>query len=218
MQSRITIIGMNDYGNLTNQDLFANLLLPEELDRDVVINTIIMKTADLPLAFPSFEFLQKQIGAWSKRKKPIFDKWVWLLSQEYNPLYNYDRTEEYSDTELVNNSGSKTDNTSTSFNSNNVSNSTLTNKATSYESDIFKDTSQNIGSDSITGSNSGNTNTSSKENSDTNRLLTHKARLFGNIGVTTSTQMLQESWDWYGKDVPELIAEEFKCDFCLGIY
>lgn len=198
MQSRITIIGMNDYANLTNQDLFANLVLPEELDRDVVINTIIMKTADLPLAFPSFEFLQKQIGAWSKRKKPIFDKWVWLLSQEYNPLYNYDRFEQYTDKE--NEKGSAKAEGESKLND--------LDKVASYDSESLKTASSRD-------SESNNTTTSESSN---DRELKHEAHLYGNIGVTTSTQMLQESWDWYGKDVPELIAEEFKCDFCLGIY
>lgn len=218
MLSQLTLIGMNNYGEMINDDLFSDLVLPEALDKDVVVNAILTTCSSLPVAYPDYSFLKNQIKYWSKRKKPIFDKWVWLLSQEYNPLYNYDRTEEFSDSEVVNNSGTKSDNTSTSFNSNNVSNSTVTNKATSYESDTFRNTNQNIGNESITGSNSGNTNTSSKENSDTNRILTHKARLFGNIGITTSTQMLSESWDWYNKDIPMIIAEEFKCDFCLGIY
>lgn len=218
MLSQLTLTGMNNYGEMINDDLFSDLILPEVLDKDVVVNAILTTCSSLPVAYPDYSFLKNQIKYWSKRKKPIFDKWVWLLSQEYNPLYNYDRTEEYSDSEVVNNSGTKSDNTSTSFNSNNVSNSTVTNKATSYESDTFKNTNQNIGNESITGSNSGNTNTSSRENSDTNRILTHKARLFGNIGITTSTQMLSESWDWYNKDIPMIIAEEFKCDFCLGIY
>lgn len=218
MLSQLTLTGMNNYGEMINDDLFSDLVLPEVLDKDVVVNAILTTCSSLPVAYPDYSFLKNQIKYWSKRKKPIFDKWVWLLSQEYNPLYNYDRTEEYSDNEVVNNSGSKSDKTTTSFNSSNVSNNTVTNQATSYESDTFKNTSQNIGSDSITGSNSGNTNTSSSENSDTNRILTHKARLFGNIGITTSTQMLSESWDWYNKDIPMIIAEEFKCDFCLGIY
>ena len=218
MLSQLTLTGMNNYGEMINDDLFSDLVLPEVLDKDVVVNAILTTCSSLPVVYPDYSFLKNQIKYWSKRKKPIFDKWVWLLSQEYNPLYNYDRTEEFSDSEVVANSGTKSDNTSTSFNSSNVSNNTVTNKATSYESDTFKDTSQNIGSDSITGSNSGSTNTSSRENSDTNRILTHKARLFGNIGITTSTQMLSESWDWYNKDIPMIIAEEFKCDFCLGIY
>lgn len=198
MQSRITIIGMNDYANLTNQDLFENLVLPEELDRDVVINTIIMKTADLPLAFPSFEFLQKQIGAWSKRKKPIFDKWVWLLSQKYNPLYNYDRVEEYTDKEKE--KGAAKAKGESKLND--------LDKVASYDSESLKTAS----------SRDSGTNNSTESESSNDRELNHKAHLYGNIGVTTASQMLQESWDWYGKDVPELIAEEFKCDFCLGIY
>lgn len=210
MLSQLTLTGMNNYGEMINDDLFSDLVLPEALDKDVVVNAILTTCSSLPVAYPDYSFLKNQIKYWSKRKKPIFDKWVWLLSQEYNPLYNYDRTEEYSDSEVVNNSANKTDNTITSFNSS----ATNTDKATSYESNTLRDTSQNIG----IGSNNGNTNTSSSEDSDTNRILTHKARLFGNIGITTSTQMLSESWDWYNKDIPMIIAEEFKCDFCLGIY
>lgn len=210
MLSQLTLTGMNNYGEMINDDLFSDLILPEVLDKDVVVNAILTTCSSLPVAYPDYSFLKNQIKYWSKRKKPIFDKWVWLLSQEYNPLYNYDRTEEFSDSEIVNNSANKTDNTITSLN-NSVTN---TEKATSYESNTFRDTSQNIG----VGSNNGNTNTRSSEDSDTNRVLTHKARLFGNIGITTSTQMLSESWDWYNKDIPMIIAEEFKCDFCLGIY
>ena len=210
MLSQLTLTGMNNYGEMINDDLFSDLVLPEVLDKDVVVNAILTTCSSLPVAYPDYSFLKNQIKYWSKRKKPIFDKWVWLLSQEYNPLYNYDRTEEYSDNEVVNNSASKSDNTITSFNSS----ATNTDKATSYDSNTLRDTSQNIGS----GSNNGNTNTQSSEDSDTNRIFTHKARLFGNIGITTSTAMLSESWDWYNKDIPMIIAEEFKCDFCLGIY
>ena len=202
MQSKITIIGMSDYANLTNQDLFAELVLPDELDRDIVINTILMKTADLPLAFPSFEFLQKQIGAWSKRKKPIFQKWVWLLSQEYNPLYNYDRFEEFTDTEKGKEESKAKAKGDSELND--------TDKVASYDSETLKNASSR---DSKT-----KNSTESESQSSNDRELTHKAHLYGNVGVTTSTAMLSESWEWFNKDIPELIAEEFKCDFCLGLY
>ena len=218
MQTKITIIGMNDYAELINDDLFGELDLPEELDREIVINTILMKSADLPLVYPSYEFLKKQIGAWSRRKKPIFQKWVWLLSQEYNPLYNYDRFEEYTDTESKSGTFSTSTSEEASGEASSESVSGDVDKATSYDSNDLRVTNSRDSSAGNSTNNSTNSSSESSSESADERELKHSAHLFGNIGVTTSTAMLSESWDWYNRDIPELIAAEFKCDFCLGLY
>lgn len=47
----------------------------------------------------------------------------------------------------------------------------------------------------------------------------YKNHMYGNIGVTTSTQMLNELWDSISRfDVIDYIADDFKAEFCLLCY
>lgn len=201
-----TVIGMNNYGHTIEDDLFEHLALPESLDREVVINQILITTGELPVAYPDYEFLKNQIRVWSNRKLPIFNHMVELLDTEFNPLHNYDRYEEIEDGEEI--EGSTSSETSGSS-ENDV---TTTSKATSYDSDTFKNTEQDV----VDGETS--TSTESSGSNESSRSYTHEAHLYGNIGVTTSVDMLKQAMEWYQTDIPQIIAEEFKCDFCIGIY
>ena len=195
---KMTLNGLYDYGQLRNDDLFEDMILPDHLDKEVVLNSILIECGELPVMWADYPFLKNQIRVWFKRKKPIFDKMVELMEAEFNPLYNYDRYEEYEDSETE--KGSAT--------SSGSGNATNTNAATSYESETFKNT------DKQTSQSSNSANSSS----DNKRDLKHSAHLFGNIGITTSVDMLLQATEWYSRDIPKIIAEEFKCDFCIGLY
>ena len=199
---KLTVSGMYDYGQFKDDDLFSDMIIPSELDREVVVNQILITCGELPVFYPDYEFFKNQIRVWFKRKKPIFDKMVELMNEEFNPLYNYDRHEEYEDSEI--NKGSSKSKSS----GNNSSDST--NSATSYNSETLKNTDKNISTSKSDASFEGT--------NDNDRTLKHKAHLYGNIGVTTSVDMLAQAWDWYNTSIPEIIAEEFKCDFCIGLY
>ncbi len=195
---KMTLNGLYDYGQLRKDDLFEDMILPDHLDKEVVLNSILIECGELPVMWPDYPFLKNQIRIWFKRKKPIFDKMVELMEAEFNPLYNYDRFEEYEDSETE--KGSAT--------SSGSGNATNTNAATSYESETFKNTDKQISQSS----------NSAQSSSDNKRDLKHSAHLFGNIGITTSVDMLLQATEWYSRDIPEIIAEEFKCDFCIGLY
>lgn len=195
---KMTLNGLYDYGQLRNDDLFEDMILPDHLDKEVVLNSILIECGELPVMWADYPFLKNQIRVWFKRKKPIFDKMVELMEAEFNPLHNYDRYEEYEDSETEKGSA-------TSSGSGNAVN---TNAATSYESETFNNT------DKQTSQSSNSANSSS----DNKRDFKHKAHLFGNIGITTSVDMLTQATEWYSRDIPKIIAEEFKCDFCIGLY
>lgn len=195
---KMTLNGLYDYGQLRNDDLFEDMILPDHLDKEVVLNSILIECGELPVMWADYPFLKNQIRVWFKRKKPIFDKMVELMEAEFNPLHNYDRYEEYEDSETEKGSAS----------SSGSGGATNTNAATSYESEAFKNTDQQISQSS----------NSAQSSSDNKRDLKHKAHLFGNIGITTSVDMLLQASEWYSRDIPKIIAEEFKCDFCIGLY
>lgn len=97
--AKMTLIGMMNYFAETNEDLFVNLSIPAELDRDTVIGSILMRGGEFPVLWANPVFVQNMIGLWSNKVRPILTDWVKTNAIEYNPLHNYDRYEEYTDKE-----------------------------------------------------------------------------------------------------------------------
>ena len=152
-----------------------------------MIAAIVMRGAEFPMLWANPYFVQTMIGQWSNKMQPTFDRWVKTLAIDYEPLYNYDRYEEYTDTE-------ETAGTSSGTN---------TRKVTGYDSDTLRTNDQNSDESEAMG----------------NRELEHKAHLYGNIGVTTSQQMLEAEMDISRRfNIYELIAEEFCNEFCVMVY
>ena len=186
-EAKITLIGMMDYFQTEHADLFSNLRLPDGVDKNTLIAAIVMRGAEFPMLWANPYFVQTMIGQWSNKMQPTFDRWVKTLAIDYEPLYNYDRFEEYTDKE--NTAGS--------------SSGTNTRKVTGYDSDTLRTNDQNTDESEAEG----------------NRQLDHKAHLYGNIGVTTSQQMLEAEMDISRRfNIYELIAEEFCNEFCVMVY
>lgn len=73
--------------------LFDSMLLPDELDRSLVIQSILLETSDFPVIITDLETLRTAIFVWSSHR---FDVWKHLLETThyiYNPIENYNRLE-----------------------------------------------------------------------------------------------------------------------------
>lgn len=228
-QAKITLIGVENYLN-PDRSVFDSMILPEGIDKDVLIGSIILRCQEFELLYSDPDFLIPAIGVWSRKNYRTFDKWVKALDVEYDPLYNYDRTEEYTDTHT----GSS--NRTGSFNSTGSGSNTLTNNLTDTNADTlthsekaYNDTNyvgttqdQSNGSITRTGTASNalsNTNQGSdSDQSSDSYTNVHKARIFGNIGVTTSQQMLQSELDIARWNLYEHIADLFCNEFCIMVY
>lgn len=268
-QSKITLIGLENYLN-PQRSVFDNLVIPEGIEKDVLIGSIVLRCQEFELLYSDPEFMIDAVNIWSRKNYWTFDKWVKALSIEYDPLYNYDRTEEYTDTHSgdFSKSGSgtssnssdytrtdnlsqaddhtRTDNLSQSDDHTRTDNlsSTLTHSEKAFNDANLVASSQDGTSDSGTQrmagtvSNSGtqrnagtitNTGTQRNAGSDNGTMSNsengtdaytniHKARLFGNIGVTTSQQMLQSELDIARWNLYEHIADLFCQEFCVMVY
>lgn len=122
------------------------------------------------------------------------------MSTDYNPIENYDRTEEHSenftkdiDGHLI--SGIKKSNTINQVTPN-TSNNLVNESGTEYTQDAFTDSSgQNE---------SGSTNITS--------------RIHGNIGVTTTQEMLLSARKVAQFNITEIIACDIANYLCVGVY
>lgn len=284
-QSKITLIGIENYLN-PDRSVFDNMVLPKGIDKDVLIGSIILRCQEFELLYSDPDFLTSAVNVWSRKNYRTFDKWVKALEIKYDPLFNYDRTEEYTDTHKGSKNGSgsntrtdnltkindltRTDNllsTDDHTQTNNLTNTqdvtrtdnlastndlTLTHSEKAYNSSGYVGTTQDVtdqdGSQTGTVRNAGTvTDTGTVRNAgtiadtgtvkdtgtikdtgtvkddytnkdDDNYTNTHKARLFGNIGVTTSQQMLQSELDIAKWNLYEHIADLFCNEFCIMVY
>lgn len=203
----MTMIGMYNFDN----DLFELLTTPEGIDKQTLIDTILLRSGEFEVMYPDLDFLKYSIGAWSRKWNPTLERWSKALKAEYNPLENYDRQEEWTDNGTSNGSESGSSNGSTSG----QTGSLTTNKASANDAgDAFtnKDATAVNGTDSTTSLGSSSLNKNDSFNN------SHKGRIHGNIGVTTSQQMLLSELDLGYWNIYEKIADIFLTEFVLPIY
>lgn len=96
-QSKITLIGMERFLN-PEHSVFEDLLLPEGIDKDTLIGTILLRCNEFELLYPDPEFMTAAVNVWGRKNYWTFDKWVKLINKEYDPLFNKDYFEEWTDT------------------------------------------------------------------------------------------------------------------------
>lgn len=252
-QAKITLIGIENYLN-PDHSVFETMQLPAGIDKDTLIGAIILRCQEFELLYSDPDFLTTAVNVWSRKNYRTFDKWVKALDIEYDPLFNYDRTEEYTDTHSgdFSKSGSgtasgtssnssdytRTDNLSQADDHTRTDNLTTTNTHSekAYNDSNFVETQKDVNADTGTQRNAGTvTNTGTQRNAGTNSgsysdsnttgengtdayTNIHKARLFGNIGVTTSQQMLQSELDIARWNLYEHIADLFCQEFCVMVY
>lgn len=126
--AKTTLIGMINFFELDNEDLFKNMTIPAAVDKETLIASIVMRGGEFPVFWANPYFVQKMIGLWSNKMRPTFVRWVKTMKIDYNPLYNYDRYEEYTDKEK----------------SVGTANGTVTKKVTGYDSDVLRTNDQNV--------------------------------------------------------------------------
>ena len=208
--AKLTLIGIDKFLKMQNSDLFVNLTLPEGIDKDILTNNILLKGADFEVMYSDPYFLQDAIGMWSGKWQRTFEKWITALSIEYNPLENYDRMEGWSDTL---NKGVKTLARRDSGNDRTFDQYKTVDETevSAFDSSTYqpKEKLTSTPSGKITDTYGEGSSGSETENSKTVR----DGRIHGNVGVTTSQQMLEaelklSEWNLY-EHITDLFLEEF---------
>lgn len=193
-KAKITLIGLNNYCVARGYSLFDQVLIPSGIDRDMLIHAILLRSGDFEVLYPNPDFMQDVINSLFKRWYKTFAKWEKALNIEYDPLSNYDRKEEWSDSSMADTS------------TNSKSNSDDTVKVSSYDSDMMHDKDRSIGKN--------DSNITSRSNANNKRT----GRAYGNIGVTTSQQMLDSELTIARFNLYNQIADIIVRDICIMVY
>lgn len=166
MGATMSLLALYQY----NEQLFDGLRLPSGVNKDTLVENLLVETAEFEILYPDAEFMANMIAMWSAKEVGVWEKLNETLHYEYDPISNYDRREEssntgeslgkvagYNATDLVNSSGASTD-------------------------------------------------------------VRRTARMWGNIGVTTTQQMIEEERRVSEFNMMNYIIESFIKRFCLMVY
>lgn len=234
MEATLSILGLYNY----QPAIFDSLTIPTSVDRETLIDNIIMEAAELELLFPNADILGRLIGNWSKTRLAAWNRMIGALDAEYNPIENSDRYEDHLEdytrdltesdnyTRDLKESDNYTRNLTDSGNSN--SSGSTQNSRTGYNSGDLQVTDSSSSEDhsdetrSYTGSDERNKGYTGGDNrnkgytgGDTRHTVIHT---HGNIGVTTNQHMVEAELKLRQYDIYKLITNEFIDTFCIGVY
>lgn len=88
MRATMDLIAAYNYDS-TVLDL---LEVPEELDRDTLIENLLMETAEREIIYTNLGFLKQAIGSWSKKNLGVWTELYKTTQYNYNPIWNKDGT------------------------------------------------------------------------------------------------------------------------------
>lgn len=182
MFTKLSILGLYNY----DPAIFDGLLLPDGMDKETTVDSILTECAELSLVYTDPETVKNLISIWSRKQREVWQKLYSSTQLEYNPIHNYDRTEEWVDDETgsAQASGENTE------------------QVQGFNNGDFTDRSKNT----------------STTNANSTRKNTRLGRAYGNIGVTTTQQMLDAERKTALYNVIDVIVSEFKARFCIMVY
>ena len=229
--ARLTLWGIYQY----DKTLFDNIVLPEGIDKDNLVSDIMRNSGDLYPYHQVPEYLKKNITFWFSRRLFDFDRMYQSLRMEYSPIENYDRIEdikrEYkdsgTDTEILTlgssttSSHTGTDTDSTQGGGSNEKGVSAYNEDgyTNREKDTETHNSNNTQTYNSTVTNTGSGSDKTQTDYGKQRTETENTRIHGNIGVTTSQQMIESEMSLRAKyDIYKIISREFEREFLVQIY
>lgn len=196
----LSILGLYQY----DDSIFDKLVLPSEINKEVLVNNIILDCAEFEILYPNPNILKESIGFWSEsRIKAWEDMKNVLIVENYRPFINLERKESGYDLETrdlnskanaIENANGKVLNKISAFNSNNLEN---------------KDSSD-TSSNSNTSSNVDDTGTIRKD---------YEHTFEGDSAMFTKQNIIEQEMEMRLKyDLYKIIIDEFKKKFCLLIY
>lgn len=183
---------------IAEPSLFDDFHLPDQVQRSALIDLLVSDLAELNVIYSDPDILKFLIGTWSGTRVDIWTHLYDTTQYEYNPIWNKDGS--YKEIETRDLAGtldgtSKTDQTRKEDRS-------------AYDSSSYQPVSRDT---------TNADNTISNNSTDKGTVIRERTEK-GNIGVTTTQQMIQEERNIADFDIYRIIIDEFKHRFCVMVY
>lgn len=228
--AKLTLIGMHNYMQSIDEDLFQNIgtlfanlyeMDPRgEVFKEHLSHSLLDRAGEFETLYADPYYMRDYIQRVCMRYRESITRMYKALHIEYDPLSNYDRTETTTvitdgESTTVNSGSDKV--TTVGTNEGSSTGESETNKLISaFNSDTLVPDDKNVITDgTTTRSENESTTTNDIDNSskvDTDTVVTTESRIKGNIGVTTSQQMLQSEIEIsrinFFNEVADMLAPE----------
>ena len=246
--AKLTMISFNSYLQqmYNGQTLFDLLTLPDGISKDDLVDNIILQGGEFEVVYSDPVFMSEAVGSWGRKCYNTFLRWITAQSIQYNPLENYDRNEFLTDQYYKSASSSARRDSGNTRTFDNQDKRTIDtedertldttrtseDEVSAFDSSTYqpsaKNTTDDDGTDTLTHSGTDTVDysgtikdeygegTSGNENE--NSTNTHSGRIHGNVGVTTSQQMLSAEYEVARFNIIDQITDMFILEFCIPIY
>lgn len=228
--AKITLIGQEARLKMENKSVFDLLNLPDGIDKDTCVDNIILECGEFEVLYSDPFFMRAAIGTWSNKHYRTFEKWINALNLEYDPLENYDRKEDWTDTGNRQNTLDFTDDTTTTTTGKTTTDGTseqngfTEDQVSAFDSSSYQESEKHIvdtdesHEDEVNSTNEMKNasiqNTAGNEDSES----VHTGRVHGNIGVTTSMQLIQSELELDRFNIIQEITNLFMVELCIMVY
>lgn len=225
----MNLLNLIQWGEVNNFDpLFNDIVLPNGIDKNTLVDKIVYDNWDLEPRVTDYNLMKTMIDNFFKVKLDAYTKIYNALNSEYNPIHNFDRHEDLdenrktttSDNNTRNNTTTRNDTTSDSGSTtedNNAEHKTSAYNSSSYQPST-NDTSNTKTTSNNTNTLKGNTTENGTDNRDVTSNDTYKTNnhLYGNIGVTTTQQMIESEIEMReNNNIYVMISLDFRKEFML---
>lgn len=82
-----------------DRTIFDRFHLPEGIEKTLVVNNILSELGELSIIYSRPDTLKAMIDVWSEKQLRVWTELWETMNYEYNPIDNYDRQEDWTDTE-----------------------------------------------------------------------------------------------------------------------
>lgn len=202
-----------------NPDLFDGFTPPvydgaQVFDKQDFIDNLLLETEGLEVLYSDPAFMQMAIEVWCRKQMDVWEELAETMHYDYDPIENYYRREHWADdfthghkkdTDLVHGHKITMD-----------VEDTTTNSVTGYNGTAFADRDKSVFSNDDTETHSGK-DTTNETNSGTDKDV-RDGYARGNIGVTTTQQMIEAQRDVVKFNLMDYIIDDFKTRFTLLVY
>lgn len=208
-KAKLSVLGLYQWNN----NIFADMALPEEVNADVLTWKILEDCAELEILYSDPDYMRASLYNWSSAMLPNWQKMVEALTAEYNPIWNKDGTITdtmvYGQHEMQYGEDKVTDVTG-------ARDQTATHSVSGFNAATL----QNADQDHATSVQATDTSTRT-QHSDTSKQHTdiRTVKEQGNIGVTESSAMVRHEIELRSDfNIYQIIADDFKKHYCLMVY
>lgn len=222
MQAKLSILGLYNL----DDSIFDRMVLPEGVSAEQVVDDIILECAELELLYPNWDIMELAIYRWSQKSQY---KWEKLLATEnfvYNPIWNKDGTVKETETRRGTGTAQSKESSETSGSDKQIMNadrdSTDELKVSAFDTNTYNNREQRtVNEDTSTEATSVGKAESSRSGTSVSQNeegRTYERTEQGNIGVTTTQQMIKEEREVSDFSIYDVIVQDFKERFCVIVY